>query len=89
MYKLFNSQILSSVSKSELQEDPYPYFFADKVFEKANNLHINLTIGVRRDGDIEQIYANSNLVKEKLGWVAKETLEQAMKSAWDWAKQKN
>ena len=33
MYKLFNSQILSSVSKSELQEDPYPYFFADKVFD--------------------------------------------------------
>jgi len=27
-------------------------------------------------------------VEEKSGWVAKETLEQAMKSAWEWEKLK-
>ena len=59
---------------------------AIKAFEKTNNLTINYSIGPRRDGDIEQIYANGNLVKEKLGWEAKETLEQAMKSAWEWEK---
>ncbi len=62
---------------------------AIKAFEKTNNLTINYSIGSRRDGDIEQIYANGSLVKGKLGWEAKETLEQAMKSAWDWEKQKS
>ena len=62
---------------------------AIKAFEKTNNLTINYSIGSRRDGDIEQKYANGSLVKGKLGWEAKETLEQAMKSAWDWEKQKS
>jgi len=61
---------------------------AIKAFEKTNNLSINYSIGPRRDGDIEQIYANGSLVKAKLGWEAKETLEQAMKSAWEWEKGK-
>ena len=61
---------------------------AVKAFEKTNNLSINYFIGPRRDGDIEQIYANGSLVKAKLGWEAKESLEQAMKSAWQWEKQK-
>ena len=56
---------------------------AIKAFEQINKLNINYSIGPRRDGDIEQIYANGSLVKEKLGWEAKETLEEAMKSAWD------
>jgi UDP-glucose 4-epimerase len=62
---------------------------AIKVFEQSNNLSINYTIGPRRDGDIEQIYANGSLVKSKLGWEAKETLQQAMISAWEWEKQKS
>ena len=61
---------------------------AVKAFEKTNNLSINYSIGPRRDGDIEQIYANGSLVKSKLGWEAKESLEKAMKSAWDWEKLK-
>ena len=61
---------------------------AIKVFEESNNITINYTIGPRRDGDIEQIYANGSLVKSKLGWEAKETLEQAMMSAWNWEKKK-
>ena len=62
---------------------------AIKAFEKTNNLSINYCIGPRRDGDIEQIYANGSLVKAKLGWEAEESLEKAMKSAWDWESQKN
>jgi UDP-glucose 4-epimerase len=61
---------------------------AVKAFEKTNNLIINYCIGPRRDGDIEQIYANGSLVKAKLGWEAKESLEKAMKSAWDWERLK-
>ena len=59
-----------------------------KTFEKTNNLKINYSIGPRRSGDIEQIYANGNLVKNKLGWEPKESLEQAMRSAWEWEKKK-
>lgn len=58
------------------------------VFEKTNNMKINYTIGDRRSGDIEKIYADCSLIKSKLGWEAKESLEEAMKSAWDWEKQK-
>ena len=61
---------------------------AVKAFEKTNKLKINYCLGPRRSGDIEQIYANGNLVKSKLGWEPKESLEQAMKSAWDWQKKK-
>tara|TARA_B100000795_G_C22615205_1_gene366669 strand:+ start:29 stop:628 length:600 start_codon:yes stop_codon:yes gene_type:complete len=61
---------------------------AIKAFEQTNKLSINYSIGSRRDGDIEQIYANINLVKEKLGWEAKETIEEAMISAWKWEKLK-
>ena len=61
---------------------------AVKAFEKTNNLKINYSIGPRRSGDIEKIYANGNLVKTKLGWEPKESLEQAMKSAWEWEKKK-
>ena len=60
-----------------------------KAFEITNNLSINYFIGPRRSGDIEQIYADGSLVKAKLGWETKETLEQAMKSAWDWEKRKD
>ena len=62
---------------------------AVKAFEKTNNLKINYSIGPRRSGDIEQIYANGNLVKTKLGWEPIESLEQAMKSAWEWEKRKS
>jgi len=61
---------------------------AVKAFEETNNLKINYSIGPRRSGDIEQIYANGDLVKTKLAWEPIESLEQAMKSAWDWEKQK-
>ena len=62
---------------------------AIKTFEKTNKLIVNYSIGPRRCGDIEQIYANSNLIKEELSWEAKESLEEAMKSAWAWEKQKS
>ena len=61
---------------------------AVKAFEKTNKLKINYSIGPRRIGDIEKIYADGSLVKTKLGWEPKEKLEQAMKSAWEWQKKK-
>lgn len=62
---------------------------AINAFESINNLKVNYSIGPRRSGDIEQIYANGSFIKKELGWEAKETLAQAMKSAWEWEKQKS
>jgi UDP-glucose 4-epimerase len=61
---------------------------AIKAFEKANNLKVNFSIGQRRSGDIEEIYANCNLVKSQLTWETQKSLEEAMKSAWKWEKKK-
>jgi hypothetical protein len=47
---------------------------------------VNYSIGPRKSGDIKQIYVNGNLVDTKLGWEPIESLEQAMKSDWDWQK---
>ena len=62
---------------------------AIRAFEKANQLKINYSIGTRRKGDIEKIYADGTLIKTKLCWQPQETLEQAMISAWNWEKNKN
>ncbi len=61
---------------------------AINAFEKANKIKVNYSIGKRRNGDIEKIYANGNLVKSQLGWEAQESLEEAMRSAWNWEKRK-
>tara|TARA_B100001094_G_C17889264_1_gene650836 strand:- start:288 stop:767 length:480 start_codon:yes stop_codon:yes gene_type:complete len=61
---------------------------AIKTFEKANNLKVNYSIGKRRSGDIEKIYADTKLAKQKLDWEPKKTLKDAMISAWNWEKMK-
>ena len=58
-------------------------------FERINKLKINYTIGGRRNGDIEKIYSNCDLIIKELGWKTEETFKQAMISSWKWEKQKN
>ena len=59
---------------------------AIKIFEKVNKIKLNYKIGPRRVGDIEKIYSDNRLSKEKLRWKTKKTIEDAMKSAWNWKK---
>ena len=59
---------------------------AIKIFEKVNKIKLNYKIGPRRVGDIEKIYSDNTLSKEKLRWKTKKTIEDAMKSAWNWKK---
>jgi len=58
-------------------------------FEKVNNIKLNYSFGKRRQGDIEQIFTEINLVKKILKWEAKESLEEALKSEYDWQINKN
>ena len=55
-----------------------------KVFERVNQLKLNYKIGPKRKGDIEQIYAATDLVEKTLHWKAKRNIEEAMKDAWKW-----
>lgn len=58
-----------------------------KVFEEVSGAPLNYKIVGRREGDIEQIWANPDRANNVLGWTAKETIEDTMASAWKWQKQ--
>jgi UDP-glucose 4-epimerase len=53
-------------------------------FENATGVKVRYRITERRAGDIEQIWADSRLANEVLGWKAVETLEDTLRSAWKW-----
>lgn len=53
-------------------------------FEKVSGKKLNYKIVDRRPGDITTAYADTTKANETLGWKAESTLDEAMKSAWDW-----
>ncbi|MBL7741289.1 MAG: UDP-glucose 4-epimerase GalE [Chitinophagaceae bacterium] len=57
---------------------------AIKSFEKVSGAKLNYEIGPRRPGDVIAIYANNDLAKDKLGWDPKYSLDEMMKTAWEW-----
>ncbi|MCC9165259.1 UDP-glucose 4-epimerase GalE [Pontibacter harenae] len=57
---------------------------AVKAFESATGVKLNYKIGPRRAGDVPKIYADVAKATEALGFKTTSTLEEAMKSAWDW-----
>ncbi|MDD2299853.1 MAG: UDP-glucose 4-epimerase GalE [Fermentimonas sp.] len=56
------------------------------VFEKVSGVSLNYKIVDRREGDIEQIWAQPDKANKVLGWIASESLEDTMASAWNWQK---
>ncbi|MEP2024808.1 MAG: UDP-glucose 4-epimerase GalE [Reichenbachiella sp.] len=53
-------------------------------FEKVSGKKLNYSIGDRRSGDVEAVYADASKSKELLGWEAVISLEQALLDAWNW-----
>jgi UDP-glucose 4-epimerase len=53
-------------------------------FEKVSGVKLNYEIGPRRTGDVIAIYANNDLAKERLGWSPKYSLDEMMRTAWEW-----
>lgn len=53
-------------------------------FEKATGVKVPHKIVGRREGDIEQVWANPEKANNVLGWKAEESLEDTLKSAWNW-----
>lgn len=55
-----------------------------KTFEKATGVKLNYKITKRREGDIEQVWANPDKANNVLGWKAESTVEDTLRSAWNW-----
>lgn len=53
-------------------------------FEKVTGQKVNYKIVGRREGDIEQVWANPERANKVLGWKAEESVEDTLLSAWNW-----
>lgn len=54
-----------------------------KSFEKVSNKKLNYKIVDRREGDVEQVWADTNFANEELGWKAEKSLDEMTFSAWN------
>jgi UDP-glucose 4-epimerase len=59
-------------------------FEAIKSFERVSGVKLKYKVAARRPGDIEKIWADPSLANKELGWKTMSTLDEAMKTAWDW-----
>ena len=57
-----------------------------KEFEAATGVKIPYTIVGRREGDIEQVWAEPKKANEVLGWKAETPIRDVLASAWKWEK---
>jgi len=55
-------------------------------FEEATGVKIPYTIVGRREGDIEQVWAEPKKANEVLGWKADTPIREVLASAWKWEK---
>lgn len=57
---------------------------AVQTFVRVTGAPLNYTIGPRRPGDIEQVWADVSKAERELNWKTKLTLEDALADAWRW-----
>ena len=55
-----------------------------RTFEEVTGVPVPHKIVGRREGDIEQVWADPSLANNVLGWQAKESLADTLRSAWAW-----
>lgn len=53
-------------------------------FQKVTGVKLNYKIVGRREGDIEQVWADPTRANQVLGWKAQSTVEETLLSAWRW-----
>lgn len=56
-------------------------------FEKISGVKLKFKIIGRRQGDIVKIWADPSLANSELGWKTVYSLDDSMKTAWEWEKQ--
>jgi UDP-glucose 4-epimerase len=59
---------------------------AIKSFERVSGVKLKYRMAGRREGDIEKIWADPSLANRELGWKTEYTIDDAMRSAWEWEK---
>lgn len=57
-----------------------------QAYEKANSVAVPYKICDRRAGDITIAYANADKAERELGWKADTSLEEALRTTWEWQK---
>lgn len=55
-------------------------------FEKVSGEKLNYSLGDRRQGDIEKIYASAERAEKELNWKCELDLNDALRDAWNWQK---
>lgn len=55
-------------------------------FERVNDLKLPYKITGRRPGDVPAVWADTAVANEVLGWKATRTLDETLRSAWEWEK---
>jgi UDP-glucose 4-epimerase len=55
-------------------------------FEIATGVKLNYKIVERREGDVEQVYSDTEFANRELGWKAEIGLAETLLSAWNWEK---
>ncbi len=78
-YEVFNLGMGKGVSVFEMIQS----------FNRISGKTLNFKIVSRRHGDIEKIWADTSLATKELGWKTESSLDEAMKTAWDWEKRLN
>jgi UDP-glucose 4-epimerase len=53
-------------------------------FEEVSGKELNWNFGPRREGDVTEIYANTEKAEKQLGWKAQFTVKEALGHAWRW-----
>ena len=61
-------------------------FEAIESFQRVSGVKLKYRITGRRPGDIEKIWTDISLANRELGWKAESTVDDAMKTAWEWEK---
>ena len=62
----------------------FSVFEVIEAFENVNEVELNYSVGPRREGDVEQIFANTDKSNRKLKWKTKLGIEDALRDAWNW-----
>lgn len=60
-----------------------------KAFENANGVEVPYQICDRREGDITIAYADPSKAEKELGWKSGTSLEESLKTVWEWQKYLN
>jgi UDP-glucose 4-epimerase len=55
-----------------------------KTFEEATGVSVNYSLGPRRPGDVEQVYADVSKSNRVLNWHTTHSLADALRDAWRW-----